>query len=71
MVAQVIVDIGDQHVEDDAPIKSLGVRLSPGAMFRENIDDRGVAAALAVSRAHHRHGRQERNADCALAIEAP
>ena len=71
MVAQVIVDIRNQHVEYNAPIKSMGVRRSPGAMFHENIDHLGVAAALAVSRAHHRHGRQEWNADNALAIEAP
>ena len=51
VVAQVIVDIGDQHAEDDAPIKCMGVRLSLGAMFRENIDDFRVAATLAVSRA--------------------
>ena len=27
MVAQMIVDIGDQHIEDDTPVERVGVRL--------------------------------------------
>ena len=54
-----------------APVKGLGVGLSRCAVLRKRIDDLGIAAALAVFRAQRRHGRQERNADCALPIETP
>lgn len=70
MVAQVIVHIGDQHVEDDTPIKCVGICLSLCAILRKGIDDFGIAAALAVLGAHHRHRGQEGDADPASAIEA-
>lgn len=60
VVAQVIVDIGNQHMEDDTPIEDMGVRLTLGAVFSKGIDDLRRAAALA---AHRRHRRQERGAD--------
>ena len=34
------------------------------------VDDIRIAAALAVLGAHHRHRRQERDADCALTVKA-
>ncbi len=71
MVAEVIVDIGDQHVEDDAPIKGLDIRFPLCAVLSKGIDDLRIAAALTVLGAHHRHRRQERDADRAVAIEAP
>ena len=70
VVAQMIVDIGDQHIEGDAPIERVGVRLSLRARLGQGIDDLGVAATLAVPGAHHRHCGQERDADRAIAIEA-
>lgn len=46
MVAEMIVDIRDHHVEDDTAVKCLrgGFRLR--AVLRERIDDFGIAAAL-------------------------
>lgn len=67
VIAQVIVDIGNQHMEDDTPIEDMGVRLTLGAVFSKGIDDLRRAAALA---AHRRHRRQERGADRPFAIEA-
>lgn len=58
MVAQVVIDIRDEHVENDAAIK------------RKSIDDLGITAALAILGAHHRHCRQEGDADCVGPIEA-
>src|SRR3546814_12692783 len=43
MVAQMIVDIGNEHVEGDAPIEGMSVRLPLRAMLREGIDDLRVS----------------------------
>ncbi len=58
VIAQVIVDIGNQHMEDDTPIEDMGVRLTLGAVFSKGIDDLRRAAALRA--AHRRHRRRER-----------
>src|SRR3546814_20028 len=57
MVAQMIVDIGNEHVEGDAPIEGVSVRLPLRAMLREGIDDLRVTASLSILGAHHRHCR--------------
>lgn len=69
VIAQVIVDIGNQHIEDHAPIEGVRVLLSLCAMFCEGVDHLGVAAALAVPGAHHGHGGEERDTDRAVAVE--
>src|SRR3546814_18201933 len=43
MVAQMIVDIGNEHVEGDAPIEGMSVRLPLRAMLREGIADLRVS----------------------------
>lgn len=70
MIAQVVVDIGDQHVEDDAPIERVGICFSLSTILAEGVHDLGIAATLAVPGAQHRHGGQGRDADRAIAIEA-
>lgn len=57
MVAQVIVDIGNQHVEDDAPIEGMSVGLPLRTMLRKSVNDLRVATALTVLGTHHRHCR--------------
>lgn len=48
VIAEVVVEIGNQHIEDDTPVEGVGVRLPLGAMLREGVDDLRVAAPLAV-----------------------
>src|SRR3546814_14288705 len=43
MVAQMIVDIGNEHVEGDAPIEGISVRLPLRAMLRGGSDDLRVS----------------------------
>ncbi len=47
MIAQAIVEIGDEHVEGDQPIERMGVRFSLHAMLRKGVDNFRIAAALA------------------------
>jgi hypothetical protein len=70
MIAQMILDIRDQHVESDATIKRLGVCLRLGAMLRDRVDDFGIAASLAVLGSRHGHRGEERDANSALPIES-
>src|SRR3546814_18764453 len=58
MVAQMIVDIGNEHVEGDAPIEGVSVRLPLRAMLREGIDDLRVTASLSILGAHRSEERR-------------
>ena len=70
MIAQVVVDIGDQNVEGDAPMERMGVCLSLRAVMGECIDDLRIVSRVAILGVHHRHDGQKRDACRALAIEA-
>ena len=71
MVAQVVVDVGYQHVEDDAPPQLPQVPPGPGAVAAQRVGDLQVRMRLAFASAEHAHGREERDAATRAAVEAP
>src|SRR3546814_19094866 len=58
MVAQMIVDIGNEHVEGEAPIEGLSDRLPLRDMWREGIDD--IRGSLPNLRSARRTATRER-----------
>ena len=61
MVAQMVVDIRNQDVEDHPTIKFMRVDRRLRAVLREHIDKFGIAAAVAILQSHHRQRGEEWN----------
>lgn len=69
MIAQMVVDIRDQNIENHAPIEGLGVSLSLSTVSCKGVHDFRVTPAFSVSGAHHRHCGQERNTCDTVTVE--
>ncbi len=57
VIAQMIVDVGDEDGEGDAPPKFLGIRLRRRTMHAQRIDDLGIGMLAGFRDFDAEHGR--------------
>jgi hypothetical protein len=70
VVAQVIVDIRDQHVEHDAPPQLIEIARGRRAGALQDLRELEVAAGVSIARGHRRERRHVRDALGATPVEA-
>ena len=71
MVAEVIVDVGDQDIEDHAAVEFSRILFGLGAVLGQDIDEFGITSPFAILQTHHGQSRQEGDAGLALPVETP
>ena len=70
MIAQVVVRVGNQHVEDQPPPKGVHILPGPSAVLAQEIHELHIAVHFMVRRAQCSLGGEKRNATVHGAIEA-
>ncbi len=70
VIAQVVVGVGDQYVENQPPPQRFHVGLRRGAVLAQRVNNFQIASGFIVFRSEHAHRGEERDTPFAVAVES-